>query len=162
LSGYQIHIVVGRLGSDPELTNIGAKGTAKCTMSVATSEKRKDQEEKTDWHRIVTWGKTAEICAKYLRKGSEAGFEGKVEYGTYIDKDQIKRYTVQTNAFKMFFIGSKKDQDSWGAPESVPPPPSIAPPPVEEWGPPPSQEPLPPDLDALTEQPPPNTDDLPF
>src|SRR5690625_3778231 len=105
----KVHII-GRLGSDPEVrhtkTNI-----AVATMSVATTERFKDrngeQQEKTQWHRITAWGRLAEICQKYLKKGSLAYFEGPIETQEWTDKEGVKRYTTQIKALNMQMLDSR-------------------------------------------------------
>src|SRR5690625_5588202 len=90
--------IIGRLGAEPEVRNTQS-GTAVATLSVATSEKYKNKSgeliEKTQWHRIVAWGRLAEICQKYLKKGSHAYFEGPIETREWTDKDGQKRYTTE-------------------------------------------------------------------
>ena len=72
-------ILVGNLGQDPELRYTGG-GTAVCNMRIATSESYKDKDgnmvENTEWHTVVAWARLAEICGEYLKKGSQAYFEG--------------------------------------------------------------------------------------
>src|SRR5690625_4888332 len=88
--------IIGRLGAEPEVCNTKTN-TAVATMSVATTERYKDrngeQQEKTQWHRIVAWGRLAEICQQYLKKGSLAYFEGPIETREWTDKEGVKRYT---------------------------------------------------------------------
>ena len=76
-------MIIGRLGKDPEIRTT-ASGKQLATFSVATSEKYTDKsgnkQESTEWHNVVVWGKLAEICSQYLRKGSQAMFEGKITY----------------------------------------------------------------------------------
>lgn len=106
-------IIIGKLGQDPKLTYTSS-GTAVCKFSVATSEKfTKDnqKQEVTTWHNIVTWGKTAELCNQYLKKGSKAMFQGKIQTSSWDDKDGKKCYKTEINAEKIEFLDSKpKDQ----------------------------------------------------
>jgi single-strand DNA-binding protein len=101
-------ILIGNLGGDPE-TRYTAGGTAVCKFSLATSRKftGKDgqKQEKTEWHRIVTWAKLAEICGKYLTKGKQVMIEGRIEYGSY-EKDGVKHYTTDIIAENMQMLGS--------------------------------------------------------
>lgn len=108
--------ILGRLGSAPE-----AKATSKstvCNFNIATSEKRKDANgemiEKTQWHKIVAWGKTAELCGKYLDKGSQALVEGKLETRQWEDKEGNKRYTTEVVASNVQFLSPKKEKESNG------------------------------------------------
>jgi len=93
MSGFQKVIIAGALGKDPEV-RYSASGTAVANLSVATSEKYKD-EERTEWHRIVAFGKTAELAGKYLNKGSFAIFEGKLQTNKWQDKNGNDRYTTE-------------------------------------------------------------------
>lgn len=103
--------IIGRLGTQPELT-YSKSGIAFCSMSVATSDKWKDKsgasQEKTEWHRLKAFGKTAELCSKYLNKGSNGYFEGKLETQAWEDKDGIKRYTTNIIVDAVQFLDSKK------------------------------------------------------
>src|SRR5690625_3505412 len=102
--------IIGRLGAEPEVRNTQS-GTAVATLSVATSEKYKNKDgklvEKTEWHRITAWGRLAEICQKYLKKGSLAYFEGPIETQEWEDKDGNKRYTTQIKALSMQMLDSR-------------------------------------------------------
>ena len=86
-------IIVGRLGKEPELKDVGQSQV--CKFSVATSEKWTDKngqkQERTEWHNIVVWGKLADICGTYLKKGSEVYIEGKLQTESY-EKDGQKKY----------------------------------------------------------------------
>lgn len=108
-------ILVGRLGQDPEI-RYTASGTAMTTFSVATSEKWKDKnsgemQERTEWHRIVAWGKLGEICGEYLGKGRQVYIEGRIQTRQWEDKDGNKRYTTEIVANEMKMLGSR-DSDS--------------------------------------------------
>ena len=116
-------IILGRLGGDPEMKNMPS-GKAVCNFSVATTESWNDKsgtkQEKTEWHRIVAWGKTAELCNQYLSKGRQAYFEGRLETRTWEGKDGKKNYTTEINISTVQFIGDKnqaaapQDQNSQG------------------------------------------------
>jgi len=112
MSGINQVTIVGRLGQDPEVRQT-ANQQAVATLSVATSEKWTDKEgktqEKTEWHRCVAWGKTAELCGKYLKKGSLAGFTGKLQTRSWDDKDGVKKYTTEVIVQNVQFLGSKDD-----------------------------------------------------
>jgi single-strand DNA-binding protein len=104
-------ILLGRLGQDPEL-KYTPSGAAVCNFSVATSETWTDKNsgqknEKTEWHRIVVWGKLAELCNQYLSKGRQAFIEGKLQTRSWDDKDGNKRYTTEISATTVQFIGGQ-------------------------------------------------------
>ena len=98
--------IIGYLGQDPELNQTNS-GTAVCNMSVATSYKPKNGEEKTEWHRITCWAATAENCDKYLSKGSLVFVEGRLETRKWQDKDGKDRWTTEIVAFQVMFLDRK-------------------------------------------------------
>jgi single-strand DNA-binding protein len=106
--------LIGRLGKDPE-TRFTATGTPVATFSMATDETWKDKasgerKSKTEWHRIVLWGKLAEITQQYLKKGMLVYIEGKLQTRSWEGKeDGVKRYTTEINAFVMRMLEKKKD-----------------------------------------------------
>lgn len=104
MKGVNKAILVGTLGKDPEILN----GITK--FSVATSEswidKSMNKQEKTEWHNCVAFSKLAEICGKYLKKGSKVYIEGKIETSSY-EKDGIKRYSTSINVREMQMLDSK-------------------------------------------------------
>lgn len=111
-------IICGRLGQDPELKYIPS-GTAVCNFSVATSKKWTDKsghkQEKTQWHRIVIWGKLAELCNKYLQKGREVLLEGEIETRNWEAKDGTKRYMTEIVASNVQFLsGGNQGQKNHG------------------------------------------------
>jgi len=101
-------ILLGRLGQDPELKYTPG-GAPVCNFSLATSEawtdKQGQKQEKTEWHRVVVWGKLAELCNQYLAKGRQAFVEGRLQTRSWDDKDGNKRYTTEINAATVQFIG---------------------------------------------------------
>jgi len=101
-------IIIGHLGKDPEL-KYTQSGEPVCNFSVATSEKWKDKndqvQEKTEWHKIVVWGKTAENCDKYLSKGRQCYVEGKLQTRKWTDKEGVDRYTTEIVAHTVVFLG---------------------------------------------------------
>ncbi len=104
-------ILLGRLGQDPEL-KYTPSGAAVCNFSLATSETWNDKnsgqkQEKTEWHRIVVWGKLAELCNQYLAKGRQAFVEGRLQTRSWDDKDGQKKYTTEINATTVQFIGGQ-------------------------------------------------------
>jgi single-strand DNA-binding protein len=105
-------ILVGRLGGDVELKYTN-DGTPVANFSVATSEKYTDKsgekQEKTEWSRIVVWGKLAELCNQYLAKGRECLVEGKLATRSW-EKDGVTHYTTEIVASTVQFLGGKKDE----------------------------------------------------
>jgi single-strand DNA-binding protein len=91
-------IIIGNLGKDPEV-RYTADGKAVASLTVATSESWKDQQgqvqEKTEWHRISIFGKLAEISGEYLKKGSQAYFEGKLQTRKWTNKEGQDQYTTE-------------------------------------------------------------------
>ena len=105
MAGINKVILVGRLGKDPE-TKFTPNGVAVTNFTIATSEewKNKDTGEKnskTEWHRIVTWNRLAEICGEYLSKGSQVYIEGKLQTREWEDRDGNKKYTTEIIAHTM-------------------------------------------------------------
>jgi len=103
-------LLIGNLGQDPEVKFL-PNGNAVCNFSIATTEKwkRKDgsDNEKTEWHRIVIFGKLAEIAGQYLKKGKQVYIEGKIQTRQWEDKDGNKRYTTEIIANQMTMLGGK-------------------------------------------------------
>lgn len=114
-------ILIGRLGKDPEM-KYTPSGTPVCKFSIATNESYKDKsgvkQETTEWHSIVTWNKTAEICNKYLKKGSECYIDGKITTRSWDDKDGNKHYKTEIVANNVQFIGSKKEEKDYSVPDN--------------------------------------------
>jgi len=103
-------IVIGHLGADPELRYTGS-GKAVCNMRLATTDKYGDQ-PKTQWHSIVAWGKTAETCGEYLKKGSAVMFVGRIEYRSYDDRDGNTRWVTEIIVERMQFMSGKGDSSA--------------------------------------------------
>ncbi len=104
-------ILVGNLGNDPDV-RYTANGAAVSNISIATSESWKDKEsgeqvEKTEWHRVVFFGKLAEIVAEYLKKGSQVYVEGRLQTRKWQDKEGNDKYTTEIVANEMQMLGSK-------------------------------------------------------
>ena len=110
-------IIVGNLGRDPEV-KYTQNGTAVCNFSVATTYKAKDKEPTTEWHKVVAWGRLAEICGEYLTKGSQVYIEGRLQTRSWDDQDGNKRYTTEIVASEMKMLGGKGKSDN--APEQQP------------------------------------------
>jgi single-strand DNA-binding protein len=102
-------ILIGNLGRDPELRYTKG-GQAVANFSLATSDsftnREGAREERTEWHRIVAWAKTAELCAKYLSKGRTVYIEGQLRTRDWEDKDGNKRQTTEVHAQTVQFLGS--------------------------------------------------------
>lgn len=114
-------IIVGNLGRDPEL-RYTPQGTAVCSFSVATSEKRKDKggdlQDLTTWFRITMWGKQAETASKYLTKGKPVYIEGRLRIEEWTDRDGNNRQSLEVNATDMQFIGSGGRNDEYSSDSS--------------------------------------------
>lgn len=106
-------IIVGNLGKDPE-TRYAPSGDAICNITVATTETWKDRQsgekkESTEWHRIVFFGKLAEIANQYLRKGSQVYVEGRLQTRKWQDKDGQDRYTTEIRGDEMKMLGGRSE-----------------------------------------------------
>jgi single-strand DNA-binding protein len=103
-------ILIGRLGKDPEV-RYTPDGTMVTNFNLATDEQWKDKNgekvQKTEWHRIVTFGKLAEICGNYLVKGKLIFIEGRIQTRSWEDKDGVKRFTTEIIANNMQMLDSK-------------------------------------------------------
>lgn len=110
MSSLNKAMIIGRLGQDPEV-RYTQSNTAVATLNVATTERYKDrngeQQENTEWHRVVAWGRLAEICQEYLKKGSLVYFEGPIQTNEWEDKDGQKRYTTEIKALNMQMLDSR-------------------------------------------------------
>jgi len=104
--------LIGRLGKDPDV-KYTPDGSMVTNFNLATDEQWKDKNgekvQKTEWHRIVTFGKLAEICGNYLKKGSLVFIEGKIQTRSWEDKDGVKKYTTEIVANNMKMLDGKKD-----------------------------------------------------
>ncbi len=101
-------IIIGNLGSDPEIRSTGG-GARVANFSVATGRtwtgRDGQQQEKTEWHRIVAWEKLADIAEKFLKKGDRVYVEGEIEYRSYQDKDGVTKYMTEIRAREMIMLG---------------------------------------------------------
>ncbi len=121
-------ILVGNLGADPDM-RYTPSGQGVCELRVATSESWNDKngqrQERTEWHRVVVWGKRAEVCSKYLAKGRQVFVEGRIQTRTYDDKDGNKRYITETIAADVQSLGGGgRDGQRESRGDNAPPPPS--------------------------------------
>ena len=111
MSSFNKIIIVGHLGRDPELRQTPS-GADVCTLSVATSEKRKDKssaaQEITTWFRVSCFGKLAEIAAEHLAKGRQVYVEGRLRLDEYTDRDGKARTTLEVTASEIHFIGPRE------------------------------------------------------
>lgn len=109
MSGLNKAIIIGHLGQKPEVRFTPA-GLAVTSFNVATNEewtdKQGQKQTRTEWHRIVVWGKQAENCCKYLDKGKQVCVEGRLGTREWEDKDKTKRYTTEITAQAVQFLGS--------------------------------------------------------
>ena len=123
-------ILIGNVGADPEL-RYTAGGTAVTNFNIATNESWTDssgeRQERTEWHRIVVWGRLAEICNQYLRKGSKVFIEGRLQTRSWETQDGQKRYTTEVVARDMQMLDSRGDFDSGGSMSEGPVQPPEAP-----------------------------------
>jgi len=108
MAGINKAIIVGNLGANPEVRRTQSN-IAVATLSVATSQKYKDGQgelqEKTEWHRVIFWGRTAEVCNQYLKKGSQIYVEGKLETRKWTDKEGTDRWTTEIKGQIMQMLG---------------------------------------------------------
>ena len=109
-SGINKVILVGNLGQDPEI-KYTAGGAAVTTLSIATSDSWKDKDtgedqERTEWHRVVLWRRLAEIAGEYLKKGSKVYIEGQLQTRKW-EQDSVTRYTTEIVARDMQFLDSR-------------------------------------------------------
>lgn len=108
-------MLIGRLGADPEV-RYTQSNTAVATLNLATTERYKDsngeQQESTEWHRIVAWGRLAEICQQYMKKGGQIYVEGSLQTRAWEDREGQKRYTTEVKALSIQMLDSRTDGGS--------------------------------------------------
>lgn len=119
MSGINKVILIGNLGKDPE-TRYMPSGKAATNFSIATSERFKDKEtgepqERTEWHRIATFDRLAEIAAEYLKKGSKVYIEGRLRTRKWTDKEGKDRYSTEIIADQMQMLDSRGAGGGMGA-----------------------------------------------
>lgn len=107
-------ILLGNVGKDPE-TRYNADGGAITNLSFATSDSwtdktTKERKERTEWHRVVFFGRMAEIAGEYLKKGSKAYLEGSIKTRKWTDKTGVERYTTEVIADKLELLGTTSTQ----------------------------------------------------
>lgn len=118
-------ILVGNLGRDPE-TRRTASGDQVCNLAIATTEVWKDRNtgerrENTEWHRVVFFGRVAEVAAQYLRKGSQVYVEGRLQTRKWQDQNGQDRYTTEIRGDEMKMLGSRQSgsDTSFSAPDDT-------------------------------------------
>lgn len=116
-------IILGNCGRDPEVRHLPS-GMAICSVSIATSSKRKDKQsgesiEETQWHRVQFFDKLAEIAGQYLKKGNPVYIEGRIKYGKFTDKDGAEKNTCDIIADSMQLLGGR-DQAGAQEPRQAP------------------------------------------
>ncbi|MBE9548853.1 MAG: single-stranded DNA-binding protein [Proteobacteria bacterium] len=139
--GINKAILVGNLGKDPE-TRYTPSGSAVTNITIATSESWKDkqtgeQQERTEWHRVVFFNRLAEVAGEYLRKGSQVYIEGKIQTRKWQDQNGQDRYTTEIVGNEMQMLGSRGDNAGGGRPAA---PPAAAPQQRQAAPPPPADD----------------------
>lgn len=107
--------LIGRLGKDPEL-HYTASGNAIANLAMATSERWRDKQtgenqERTEWHRVTFFGRQAEVCGEYLKKGAQVYVSGKLQTRKWQDQDGNDRYTTEIVGDKMIMLGGRGTQE---------------------------------------------------
>jgi single-strand DNA-binding protein len=146
MAGVNKVILIGNLGRDPELRYTQG-GQAVVNFTLATTESWNDKSgervERTEWHRIVVWGRTGEICAQYLAKGRTVYVEGRIQNREWEDKEGQKRRTTEINAQTVQFLGGPREgaDRAAGDSDAAPSPPSAGSESESGEAPPPEDEP---------------------
>ena len=113
--------ILGNLGRDPEVRTTPAGNTV-ANFSVATTDKwgqGEERQERTEWHRVVVWGKLAETCGEYLSKGRQVLVEGRLQSHSYEDNEGVKRYVTEIIAHQVEFLSRPNGEN--GQPSEEPP-----------------------------------------
>ena len=144
-------ILIGRLGQNPELRYIPQTDRAVANFSLATNERAfspegGDSEIRTEWHRIVSWGKQAEFCEKYLTKGKQILVEGRLRTEKWQDRDGNQRSTTKVHAMSITLLGRRDESTESNAPR----------------GPSPGTGDFPSESKAMPDMKPGDDDDVPF
>ena len=103
MAGINKVTIMGRIGRDPEFSST-ASGVSRCVLAIATSYKKQDGTELTEWHTVTAWGRQAEVICRYCQKGSQLYVEGRLRYGQY-EKDGKKHYTTDIDILDFQFCG---------------------------------------------------------
>lgn len=124
MAGINKVILIGNLGADPELRYTSG-GQAVTDLRLATSRrwtgKDGSQQEDTQWHRVVVWGKQAEHCKEYLAKGRQCYVEGRLQTRSWEDRDGNKRYTTEVVAQTVQFLSGRGGGGGGGSDQAPPP-----------------------------------------
>lgn len=116
-------ILIGNLGNDPEMRYLPS-GDAVANLSIATTDKYKDRngemQEATEWHRVSFFGKTAEVCGQYLKKGSQVYIEGSIRTRKWQDKEGNDRYTTEIRGDRMQMLGGRGGSGGMADMDSAP------------------------------------------
>jgi single-strand DNA-binding protein len=124
MSGVNKVILIGNLGADPDLRHTPS-GTAVSNLRLATTEvfsnREGEKNKRTEWHRVVTFGRLAEICNQYLKKGRQVYIEGRLQTREWEDQKGEKRYTTEIVATNMVMLGSRGEGAFAGASEEAQP-----------------------------------------
>ena len=136
-SGLNKVLLIGNLGKDPEVRYTpGGQAVANFTIATndAWTDKQGQKQERTEWHRIVVWGKTAENCGEYLSKGRQVYVEGRLQTREWNNKEGVKQYTTEVVANQVLFLaggergagqGRGGAKGSGGGDDFGPPPPGF-------------------------------------
>jgi len=112
-------ILVGNLGADPEMRYLPS-GEAVANLRLATTDTWKDKDgnkqEKTEWHRVSFFGRQAEVCGQYLKKGSQIYVEGSIRTRKYTDKDGVEKYATDIRGDRMQMLGGRQGMGGGDAP----------------------------------------------
>lgn len=123
MSGVNKVILVGNLGADPTM-RYTPSGTAVANFNVATTERftnrNGERDSRTEWHRVVAWGRLAEICNQYLKKGKQIYIEGRLQTRNWEDQSGNKRYTTEVVANNMVMLGRAGETEDM-PPQDFPP-----------------------------------------
>ncbi len=112
MAGLNKVMLIGHLGKDPEM-RYTASGLAIANISLATTERVKG-EDRTEWHRIVAWGRLAETCGQYLGKGRQVHIEGRIQTRDWEDKDGNRRTTTEIVAYDLIMLGGRDSGEGRG------------------------------------------------
>jgi len=111
-------ILIGRLGRDPEV-RYSQSGTAVTNFTLATTrtfKKENNKTEETEWHRVVAFGRTAEVCGEYLQKGKQVYVEGRLQTREWEDKEGNKRWTTEVIVERMQMLGGRAEKEMAASP----------------------------------------------
>ena len=121
-------ILIGNLGQDPE-ARFTPQGTAVTNFSIATNESWKDQsgetQDRTEWHRVVMYGRMAETAAEYMKKGQMVYVEGRLNTREWEDQNQIKRKTTEIRCDNFTMLGRRSDARAGQSQGAMSPSPSV-------------------------------------